>query len=339
MSRPEERGAALLLVVLLVALLSVLVVEFQREARVEVRAAQNLADDLQAQALLRSGAELTDQVLAIYAKNSLGDMKAAREQIKGTELLWQFLFYGDTIAVPVPSAALTMDATLRAQLSDLYGRFPLGPLLGEGNAPYRAAFKDYLGYVKEFLAQRGEGPLDAVGTDGLADALFERLDAEGAVKRLADLGEVEGFTPAVRRALEPFLDARAEWKFNANSRCVPLILTMGDKTTIEEARELAGELRDDPIDAEADIPNRLGSLRPEFQGSLTTKSARFQAIFEASVRGGARRARAIFARKLDDTGAAEGRFGTVEWVQGWVEGLEEPPAEAADESRPGGEAP
>ena len=59
----ENRGAALLLVVLLVSLLAVIVVEFQREARLEIRAAANLRDALRAHAIARSGAAVASALL------------------------------------------------------------------------------------------------------------------------------------------------------------------------------------------------------------------------------------------------------------------------------------
>jgi type II secretory pathway component PulK len=327
----RDRGAALLLVVLLVALLAVLVVEFQREARLEYRSAENLAEDLQGHALIRSGADLAEQVLAIYDKNSVANLASARRQVKGGEMLWQFLFLGETVAIPVPSAVLTGEANLRAQLENLYGRFPLGALVGNQTDPYRAVFRDYLNAVKEVLGSGDENPLATTDTDTLAQAVIERLESAGppgALRRLADLGQADGMTPALLKALSPFLDTRAVWKFDVNARCVPLIMTMQQGIALEDAKKLAADLREDPIGVDADIPNRIGTVRPEFANSLTTKSMRFQATLEASVRGGARRARAVFGRPLDDKGAPTGRFQREEWVEGWVEGLEEPAASA-----------
>lgn len=329
-SRPDQ-GAALLVVILLVALLSVMVVEFQREARVEIKSAENLADDLQSHALLRSGADLTEQLLAIYDKNEVADLSAARRQVKGGDLLWQFLFLGETVAIPVPSAVLTAEANLRGRLEDLYGRFPLGALVGPQTDARRTLFKDYLVRVKEYLGSKGESPLEAVDASGLAETLIDYLESEGGgdvspIHRLTDLSRVDGFTPTVVRALAPYLDTRAEWKFNVNSRCVPLILIMGDKTTIEDAQQLAQDLREEPVSA----TTQIGSVGAEFANSLTIKSARFQATLEASVRGGARRARVVFGRKVDPAGVPQGRFRLEEWVEGWVEGLDD--AQPADET-------
>ncbi|MBI5015438.1 MAG: general secretion pathway protein GspK [Deltaproteobacteria bacterium] len=341
MTGQRDRGAALLLVILLVALLAVLVTEFQRETRVEIRAAENLADDLQSHALLRSGSDLTEQILAIYEKNRVADLASARRQVQGGELLWQFLFLGETVAIPVPSAVLTVETGLRGRLEDLYGRFPLGALVGEQPEPRRAVFRDYLGAVKEFLGSTDDNALSSTDTDSLADAVIARVEAAGSpgsLRRLADLAQAEGMTPALLRALSPFLDTRPAWKFDVNGRCIPLILTMHQGISVEEARQKADDLREDPVSDDAAIPSQIGTVRPEFANSLTTKSARFQATLEASVRGGTRRARAVFERKVDAAGVPQGKFGLVEWVEGWVEGLEEAPAAVAgaDASQEGG---
>lgn len=333
MTPRRDRGAALLLVVLLVALLAVLVVEFQREARVELKSAQNLADDLQSHALLRSGASLTEAFLAIYANpNGFSLLEAARRTDAMADQAWRLL-QGEVMDLPIVSAALPTGAGLRVKFEDLYGRFPLGALVGQQTDPYRAVFRDYLGAVKEVLGDRDESPLATTDTDALADAVIKRLESAGqpgALRRLADLAQVEGMTPALLGALTPFVDTRVAWRFNVNSCCIPLIMTMHQGMSIDDAKKVAADLREDPITADADIPNKFGTVRPEFNNSLATKSMRFQTTLQASVRDGVRRARAVFGRQVDAAGVATGRFQLEEWVEGWVEGLDEAPAASAD---------
>lgn len=322
----RERGAALLLVLLLVALLAVMVLEFQRQARVDIRAAENLHDDVQAHALLRSGSDVAQQVLAIYAKNSIADMKSSATLVKGGELLWKFLFEGEPIAIPVPSQSIEGAASLRAQLRDLYGRFPLGALVGQGVEPRRTVFKYYLSHVKEYLLKGDDKTLETVETDELGQAIIDYLSKfEGAktpIENLAELYQVPGLTPEVVRAISPFLDVRKEWKFNANGRCVPLIMTMQTKT-LEEASEIREALKLEPIKDDKDLPNaqELGGLSPEFANSLSVKTSRVDVLLEAEVRGGRRRARAVFDKAQDTQGGQSqaSRFRLVEWVEGWVD--------------------
>lgn len=331
--RRGERGAALLLVILLVALLAVLVVEFQREARMEAGAAENLRDDLQCHALLRSGSELAEQVLAVYSAQGLGDLRSASTSVEGADLLWQFLFEREVVALPVPSTVIVGEATLRAQLDDLWGKFPLGALVGDNTDPRRTLFRYYLEAVKEYVGSLGGEALKDADTDRIADAILEQLDAAADPKAplgsLLDLEAGDALPAGALKALLPYLDARTEWKFSANGRCIPLIMTMQGKT-VEEAREIADALRDDPVQEDGGISGnaQFGNLDPEFDNSLAVKSRRFQVVLEAAVRGGARRARAVFARPDPASGAGEGRFRLEEWVEGWVEGLEEsaPPA-------------
>ena len=318
----KDRGAALLLVLLLVALLAVIVLEFQRRARVDLHAAENLRDDLQAHALLRSGSGVAEQLLVIYSKNSVGDMKSYATTEKGGELFWNFLFAGEPLEVPPPSAAIDAAAGLRARLRDLYGCFPLGALVGDAVEPRRTMFKYFLGHVKEYLGSHDDPRLEKLDPEGLAEAIIEKLAGaptdQPPIASLDELAGVEGFTPEILRAFRPFLDVRKEWKFNANARCVPLIMTMQTKT-VDEAVDIRQVLMDDPIPKDSAIPNaaELGGLSPEFAGSLAIKSSRVEILFEAEVNGGIRRARAVY--QLPPQTTASAKFYLARWEEGWVD--------------------
>ncbi|MBI5441325.1 MAG: general secretion pathway protein GspK [Deltaproteobacteria bacterium] len=323
--RERERGAALLLVVLLIALLSVLVVEFQREAWVEARTSESLRDDLQAHAVLRSGSQLSVQVLAVYSKNSFADMKLALEKMTEAKILWDLFFSDDWVSFPVPAGADEAFVPMSARMVDLCGKFPVGAI--EAN-PQTAvvrlqAFKEYVTALKEYLSDRGNVALEALQPDEFAQAVSEQLKSAGDPKKplrdLSDLQEVDGVTPEMVAALSPYLDTRVDWKFSVNGLTVPMIMTMLGKS-VEEAQEIRGNLQETPLDnanqiASSPLSARNATLYPP--ASLITKSEGFELFLEADVRGVLRRTRAVYRK---DANSPQGRFKADGWVEGWVTG-------------------
>jgi type II secretory pathway component PulK len=345
MNARRERGAALLLVILLVALLAILVVEFQREARVELRAARSVRDDIQAHALVRSGSAVAANVLAIYGSQSLADLNSAITAVPGGQMVWD-LFFGDKeVPIPVPEG-VEGDVTLTVRLGDLHGAFPLGALYDPQGAgkPRQDAFKDYLASVREYLADREVQALENVDTDSLAQAVVDRLtnpsDPKMPIAHLSELRQVDGFTSEVLKAVAPFLDTRTEWEFNANRLSVPMLMTM-KHISLEDAQTLADDLRENPILEEAALPNDArfqGRDAQLFQipANLKTKSRGFNVFLEAEIQGVKRRAKAVLRRPLNPPPELGNRFVLEEWEEGWVEDWPERPREPKGAEAVGG---
>lgn len=347
MSRPRERGAALLLVVLLVALLAVLVVEFQREARVELRSARSVRDDIQAHALVRSGTEVVANVLAIYGSQSLSNLQSAIEAVPGGRMVWNLFFTDEDLLIPVPEG-IEGDVSLSVRLGDLNGLFPLGALYdpqGGAAKPRQEAFKDYLGAVKQYLGSREVKTLDNVDTDDLAQGVADRLnnpsDPKMPIADLSELRQVEGFTPEVLKEVSPFLDTRIDWEFNVNRLSVPMLMAM-KHISVEDAQTLSDDLRDNPILEDGALANdsRLQGrdaqlFKPE---NLKTKSRGFAVFLEAEIQGVKRRAKAVFRRPVNPPPELGNRYLLEEWVEGWVEDWpappQEPPPAASTEGSP-----
>jgi hypothetical protein len=323
----------------------VLVVEFQREAWVHGHSAESLRDDLQAHAVLRSGSELSVQLLAVYAnpQNTFANMQAALALKQEAKILWDLFFGDDWVSVPVPVGAEEPYVPLSARLVDLCGKFPVGAIeVDPQTATARLkAFQDYIEDLKEYLGSRGNPFLDDLDPDDFAQAVSDYLkaapDPKAPLRDLSDLLTIDGVTPQVLNALVPYLDTRTDWKFSVNGLTVPMIMTITGKT-VEEAQEVRGNIQETPLDNAAQIASSpLGqrdvTLYPN--PSLLAKSEAFEIYLEADVRGVLRTAWMVYRKD-----AKSGKFRSASWVEGRVPGWPsrgepEPKPEASPSPSPG----
>ncbi len=298
----REKGAALLLVLLLVSLLSIVVVEFLREARVEARTAANLRDALQAHALLRSGIAVGSALLRADAEDNQVDHR------------------GEAWADVIPPIPLG-DGVLAVAVHDLYGRFPLAAVLNDRGDPL-ASRVEALRRLFEAAVPEDADP------DSLVEALVDWIDAntdglyednpEHPVpnRPLTDVGElakIEGFTPDVVAAVQPYLDVRADPKVNVNTASVPVLHALHPDLGLDRAQELYDELTESPLERPTQLKNRsamagLALTRLVFQ--VAVESPRFLVDLAADVRGVNRQARVILERSR-----GEGKV----WVASWRE--------------------
>ncbi|MDW7709270.1 MAG: type II secretion system minor pseudopilin GspK [Deferrisomatales bacterium] len=303
-----QRGAALLLVVLLISLLAVLVVEFQREARLKLRSSVNLRDALQAHALLRSGVTVASAFLLADAEESAVDHRAE---------LW---------SQPIPPVPLG-EGTLSVSVEDLDGRFPLGSLVdarGRAVPTQVAAYRRLL----DALELEGAAPADLV--DALVDWMDE--DQEGPYEinpeftvpnapldHLEDLGRVEGYTWEVLHGLLPHVDIRSDRGINVNTATVPVLLSLHEAIRRDEAELLYEELGEQHAE-------RVGDLRTHaaFSGvanfaavsqNLKVESARFRVLLAADVPAAAQNPVVRIARAVLQRDRAQRTVELVDWIE------------------------
>ncbi|RMG89553.1 MAG: general secretion pathway protein GspK [Candidatus Dadabacteria bacterium] len=296
----RNRGAALLLVLLLVSLLSVVVVEFLRESRLEARTAANLRDALQAHALLRSGIAVGSALLREDARDNQVDHR------------------GEPWADVIPPVPLG-DGVLAVAVHDLYGRFPLAAVLNDRGEPL-ASRAEALRRLLEAAAPSDADP------EALAEALLDWIDAntDGMYEEnpdytvpnrpLLDLDElrrIEGFTPEVVAAVAPHLDVRADPKVNVNTASVPVLQALHPDLGPDRAQELYDDLTETPLERATDLKNRsamagLAITRLVFE--VVVESPRFRVDLAADVRGVNRTAQAVLERNRD-----EDRVRVVSW--------------------------
>ena len=286
-----ERGAVLLLVLLLMSLLSVVVVEFLRESRLEARAAANLRDSLQAHALLRSGVAVGSALLLEDARDNRVDHR------------------GEPWAEVIPPVPLG-EGVLAVSVHDLDGRFPLGALLNERGEVRRSRFEALKRLIEAAVpedadpAALAEALADWIDTD--SDGLYED-NPDYAVPNapltdLDELGRIEGFTPEVVEALRPHLDVRPEAVVNVNTATVPVLMALHPGLDAERAQELYDDLTENPLEKATDLKNRSamrGLKITQLVFDVAVESPRFLVEMAADVRGVNRHAAAVLERDRD----------------------------------------
>ncbi len=340
------RGTALLLVVLLVALLAVLVVEFQREARLELRSAAYLRDSLQAHAVVRAGisvgaAVLYDDMTSSNKKDDLSELWAHTGDDEVNLFIQSF----------VPAAL---------EIDDLEGRFPLGALVDNGKrqSQYLQAYKSFLAALSEHLKENLEVDadiLDRADHDALAEALADWMDADDAgryetytdaefevpnapLSSLEELYRVEGYNVvpegyghSFAEAILPFVDIRGlhgtgKARINVNTAEAP-VLTVFDPQHISYSTALSWveELNDSPAEGTFQL-----SKYPSVAGANVTTSAfvavpvsdRFRVRVLYGTEGTRHEAEAIVVRDPKNKSVE-----TRAWREGWLrrrwEGLED----------------
>lgn len=271
-----QRGAALLLVILLISLLSVLVMEFLREAQLELRSAGNLRDSLQAHALLRSGVAVGSALLLADAEDNAVDHR------------------GELWAGPLPPVPLG-DGSLAVSVEDLDGKFPLGSLVDDKGKPVPAQVQAYRRLLDAVELEEGD-------PEELADALLGWIDADDEgpyetsesftipnvpLEHLEDLARVEGYTPAILKSLLPHLDVRADKAINVNTATVPMLQSLAEGITRDGAEALHQDLEGEPVEKVADL--RTHSAFAEVKAfaalsqNLKVESTRFRVLLSAGV--------------------------------------------------------
>lgn len=157
----RDAGAALILVLLFIALLSVLVVEFCYESEVEASLATNYGSDLEAYLAAKSAIA---QGISLLAEDLLSTQLDGQPECDSTFDVWA---YG------IPFAPLN-EAMMRATLADEYGKINLNALMdtSAGGAPQvRPEIEQAL---REFFRLRASDNEEAA--DLIVDSIIDWVD-------------------------------------------------------------------------------------------------------------------------------------------------------------------
>ncbi len=124
----DERGVALLMVLLVISLLTAVIVDFSFQTRLDARIAANVRDDLRAETLARSGFEMA---LAVLNKDALETESTSGAPVSGegavSELLNQARRQAAAEGAGQPMAGAGVDSLTDAWARMGYLRMPLGP--------------------------------------------------------------------------------------------------------------------------------------------------------------------------------------------------------------------
>jgi len=189
-ARTSERGAALLIVVVAVAVLTALAADLAYESRVSLRIAANARNELQATYLAKSGIALSRLVLSF--QRELEDTMGAASQLPGAPsmprpLLWKIAPVDSELALalfggPPRSRPDSGIAAAALGAAPAEAAAPAGPAAGA----FQVAIEDEAQKVNANLDGLGVGMLPAqvqafwqLVCDPKWDPLFDREDATG----------------------------------------------------------------------------------------------------------------------------------------------------------------
>lgn len=203
----NERGLALLLVLLVITLLVAMVVEFDYKTRIDLRAAGNLRDGLQATYLAKAGVAAAQAALKDDYKN---DQRRNPKTDDLTEL-W---------SVPLPPLPLG-EGTVSVKITDEASKFNLNNLVSKGN---HHGVPPAINQARELfrLAQVDPNLVDAIvdwidtddndtpQTFGAEESYYQSLPKPYHCKNkpmdsLSELHMIKGITDEVYEKVSPYL--------------------------------------------------------------------------------------------------------------------------------------
>lgn len=294
----DERGMVLLLVLVVVALVSSLLVEFAFSTLVDMRLAETFRDRTRAYYLAKGGVQVGRMLL----QRDTNGWDAPTE-------LW-----GQGVTnYPVGGGAVTV------QIEDLGGRLNVNSLVGATDNPDTVAVDRFVRLFTE-LGLDDAGDLTAALIDwidvndedyqgvglGAESAYYQSLEKPYPAKNdeldsLQELALVTGFTPEVRQLVEPFLTVHGGDKININTAPAEVLLALADEMTPEDAATLIEARKTAPfetIDEIKELPG-LDDLYGFIHLYISTSSTAFRIETTGIVNDGVRRASAVI-RTQDD---------------------------------------
>jgi type II secretory pathway component PulK len=295
----RDKGAALLLVIAIIAFLTVSVVEFQREARVEQNYADNILASIEAQAMVRSGAAAG---LAMMRALGTADIDRAG--------LW-YSEQGHLIPIG--------QSTVLVSIEDAEGKFPIGALVDSNGKVVTNVYEAYKRLIdaleiEDSTPEELAGALvDWIDSDASGDYEFnENFTVPDSVpKHLDELGRIKGYDKLPKYALDRIiahLDTRTGKSVNVNTAPAPVLFALNknyvDLPDAQADYDLFTTTPATSADLAGLFPRRDRYLEPKIS------STRLQVRIEADVRGVRAKADAVFAHNKKS-----GVYQIVDWTQ------------------------
>jgi general secretion pathway protein K len=304
--RKNERGVALLAVLLGIALMTLIVVDFAMSSGLGFVSAANQANELRAGYLARSGINIGLGLLAEDAR-----AKAQAENGTPAETL------GDVWAMPFPPMPLE-GGTVTLSIVDEGRKINLNAMVQNG-VPNQAAIAKVqrLFTVLDVNPDLVQGIIDWItpnngtGSGGAIGDYYLALKPPyqpryGAMPTIADLQMVQGFNEAIFNRVSPFLTVMAESAVNANTAAPQVLaalepqLTEDQKLVLEiiEARAIR------PFTQTTDIMNLpdLASVAQLLSKDVDTRSQFFTIVGTGTYAGARKIITATFHRETSGIG-------------------------------------
>jgi general secretion pathway protein K len=241
MQKHDERGVALLLALLVLAILVALILEFDAEARREYRDAAAFRDNFKASVLARAAVQAARAVLQ---QDFLQD-KQRKEQFDGPTDLWAF---------PIKNYAIG-DGLLNAQIEDERGKLNLNDLAAGGDPNARKAKVLRVKRLFELLQINPDlvdaivdwvDPNEVPEPAGVETLYYQSLRpayraANAPLQTLLELRLIKGMTPEVIDRLSKFVTVYppdGESRVNLNTADPVVIQALDPRITQNMAAEI-----------------------------------------------------------------------------------------------------
>lgn len=254
MSVRNQRGAVLLLVLVVVALLSALLTDWAFSTLVDLRLTETFRDSNRAYYLARGGVEV------------------------GRQLLWMDKNEYDTPTemwgVGIPSYPVSDEATVSISIVDADGRFNLNKVvdnLGENPNPLmRDRFRRLLVHLEiddpEALSDALIDWIDrnqATSPRGAENPWYQGLPAplaskDGPLDTIDELLLVKGFTAEIVQKLTPHVTVAGVSRLNLNSAGKDLLLIWDSDVTASAIEQLLKRRQEKPFKSLAEVQEALG---------------------------------------------------------------------------------
>lgn len=288
----NERGMVLLLVLLVIALLATLLIEFSYATLVDLRLAETFRDSTRATYLARGGI-VVGQVLR-------------QEDVNGYDAL------SENWAQGVPGYPVA-DGLLSVDMEDLGGRIDLNRLVtSAGNVD--VLVKDR---YRRLLVE-----LDAANPDLLIDSLVDWLDADsdrqpygeeggayraanppyrcrnGKLESIDELPLVQGYDAALVAKLRPHVTVYGGARVNVNTASREVLLALADEMTAAAADAIISARERQPLASVAELQQlpTLDAIYGFIYLYVDVQSETFRVVATGTVHDGRRAMEAIITR-------------------------------------------
>jgi len=302
MRRSNERGVAILAVLLGIALMTLIVVDFAMTSGLGFVSAANQANELRAGYLARSGISMG---LALLAADARSDAQSKTP----TDTL------SDVWAVPFPPMDVE-GGNVSLSIVDEARKLPINLMVNQGGAPNQAAIAkmqrlftildvntDLIQGIIQWISPNGAN--GAGGDSFYAGLIPPYAPRNGPMPTIADLQMVEGFNQAIFNRVSPFLTVMPETAVNANTASPQVLAALEPQWTEDQkiVQEIIQARTIRPFTQPTDITNLLGTSAPPTLARDVTMRSQFFTVVGTGTYAGARKIiTATFQRQTSGVG-------------------------------------
>jgi len=302
MRRSNERGVAILAVLLGIALMTLIVVDFAMTSGLGFVSAANQANELRAGYLARSGISMG---LALLAADARSDAQSKTP----TDTL------SDVWAVPFPPMDVE-GGNVSLSIVDEARKLPINLMVNQGGAPNQAAIAkmqrlftildvntDLIQGIIQWISPNGAN--GAGGDSFYAGLIPPYAPRNGPMPTIADLQMVQGFNQAIFNRVSPFLTVMPETAVNANTASPQVLAALEPQWTEDQkiVQEIIQARTIRPFTQPTDITNLLGTSAPPTLARDVTMRSQFFTVVGTGTYAGARKIiTATFQRQTSGVG-------------------------------------